>query len=115
MPFCSKSCHKTCLKSKLRPPPPIVETVKDESVSKEPPSLCACLPPSGDDGSILDLNASDDVFGINSIDVHLSGLPLTNDGVMGNNLVNDPSLDINDLEFTHFPQCCCSNPTSLID
>ena len=109
MSSCSKCCLESCFKSKIRTP--IVETVDKDSFSNEPPSLCARPSPSNDDDSLLDLFASEDVLGINSIDVHLSGLPMTDD----NDLVDDPSLDVDDSEFAHPPWCCCSSPMSPID
>ena len=117
--LCSKSCLKSCLKSKVRLPLvkstvclPIVETVDDDSVSNEPPSLCARSSSSPDDDSLLDLFASDDVLGINSVAVHLSGLPMTDDVLVDDDLVDDPSLDVDDSEFAHPPRCRCSSPTS---
>ena len=70
---------------------------------------------SDDDDSLLDLFASDDAFGVNSIGVHISGVPSTDEVLADDALVDDPVLDVDDSEFAQLPQCCCSSPTSPID
>ena len=49
---------------------------------------------------LLTMSLASTPFGINSIVVHLSSLPLTNNVHVDNSLVDDPSLDVNDSEYT---------------
>jgi hypothetical protein len=106
------------------PPPPVVETVDDDSVSDEPPALHSRKPSSDDDNdSLIDLFASDNYFASNnyfepkmhSVEIHLSGLPFTDDVLLDDSLVDDPDLDVDESEFDQLPHCRCFSPKSPID